>query len=50
MVMGLSVTAFAAGTNHYPYTASNRLRTNASNWQTIAYSDNESSWNWICLG
>lgn len=40
MVMGLSATAFAAGSNHYPYTASNRLRTNASNWQTIAYSDN----------
>lgn len=40
MVMGLSVTAFAAGSNHFPYTSSKKLETNASNWQTIAYSDN----------
>lgn len=39
LVMGFSVSAFAAGNNHFPYTSSNKLRTNASNWQTIAYSD-----------
>lgn len=40
MVIGLSTTAFAAGSNQFPYTVSHKLTTNASNWQTIAYSDN----------
>lgn len=40
MVMGISTTAFAAGSNHFPYTQSNTLKTDATSWKRIAYSDN----------
>ena len=40
MVLGISTTAFAAGINHFPYSAGNKLATNNGEWRTIAYSDN----------
>lgn len=40
MLLGVSVTAFAAGNNNYIYTQSHRLTTNDSEWQTIATSQN----------
>ncbi len=40
IMLTLSVPAFAAGTNHFPYSSANRLNTNSSDWKTIAYSDN----------
>lgn len=40
MLLGISVTAFAAGNNNYMYTQSRKLHTNDSNWQTIATSSN----------